>query len=76
MLEAGHNIVMVFHGYSGILATAADRLNQYALSRPRAGFVVKIIFVAALIANEGECFLDLIRPEWLLYEVWRFHSIE
>lgn len=69
-MEAGHNLVLVLHGYSGLVgASAAVRLNQYALTRPRAGFVVKVIFVAALVANEGECFLDIFRPEWLIYEV-------
>ena len=68
-IEAGRNIILVLHGYSGLLAGTAERLNRYALSRPRAGYVVQIIFVAALVANEGECFLDLIRPNWLIHEV-------
>lgn len=70
VIETGRNIIMVLHGYSGLVGPiAAERLNQYALSRPRGGFVVKIIFIAAIVTDEGECFLDLIRPEWLIYEV-------
>lgn len=69
-LEAGYNLVLVLHGYSGLIGVcAAVRLNQHALTRPRAGFVVKVVFVAALVANEGECFLDIYRPEWLIHEV-------
>ena len=69
-VERGMNIVLVLHGYGGFPGSvAADRLNRYALAHPRTGFVVKIIFVAALVPNDGECLLDVIRPEWLIYEV-------
>ena len=69
-MESLRNVVLVLHGYSGIPGpVAAERLNRYALSRPRTGFVVKILFVAATIAGESECYLDVLKPEWLIYEV-------
>lgn len=69
-MEASRNVIFVLHGYSGIPGpVAAERLNRYALSRPRTGFVVKILFVAAIIAGEGECYLDVLKPDWLIYEV-------
>ena len=68
--EAGRNVVFILHGYGGLPGSvAAERLNQHALTRPRTGYVVKIIFVAALIAKEAECYLDILRPEWLTHEV-------
>ena len=69
-MEGSKNVVFIFHGYSGIPGPiAAERLNRYALTRPRTGFVVKTIFLAAMIASEGECYLDVLKPEWLTYEV-------
>lgn len=75
-LDSGRDIVLVLHGYAGIPgSTAAERLNQYALRRPRAGFVAHIVFIAAVVANAGECFLDVLRPQWLLQEVSCIPSI-
>lgn len=69
-LDAGRNVVFVLHGYSGLPGSvAAERLNQYALNRPRAGFVVKIVFFAAVVAKANECYLDVVRPEWIIREV-------
>ncbi len=69
-VDYGRNIVFVLHGYSGLPGPiAAGRLNHYALNRPGTGFVMTLVFVAALVANEGECVLDIHRPDWLLYEV-------
>ena len=69
-MDFGRNVILVLHGYSGLPGPiAAARLNQYALSRPGTGFVMTIVFVAALIANEGECALDVYQPDWLLHEV-------
>ena len=69
-VDGSRNVVLVLHGYSGMPGSvAAERLNRYALSRPRTGFVAKIVFLAAIIANEGECFCDVAKPNWLTHEV-------
>lgn len=74
-VDRGTQILFVLHGYAGLPGSiAAERLNRYALGRPRIGFVMKIVFIAALIANESECVLDVMRPEWLVYEVRKTKS--
>ena len=71
-IEAGRNVMFVLHGYAGLPGSvAAERLVRYALNRPRAGFVVKLAFVAGLVAKAGECYLDMVKPEWLIHEVRR-----
>ncbi|QIW95583.1 hypothetical protein AMS68_001101 [Peltaster fructicola] len=54
-LRAGRNIVMVVAGYGAVPATiAADRLNLWSLETPRAGRVVRFVFISALLLREGE----------------------
>ena len=75
-VEESRNVILVLHGYSGIPGSiASERLNRYALGRPRTGFVVKIIFLAAVIAKEGECYLDVVKPDWLIHEVSQANAL-
>ena len=69
-IEGGRNIIMVLHGYAGVPGPiAAEMLNRYAITRPGSGFVVKVVFLAAIVVSEGECVLDVIRPDWLIQDV-------
>lgn len=69
-IEAGRNVVLVMHGYGSLPASvAATRLNQHSLDRPRAGEVIKLVFVAGVIVEHGECYEDVLRPAWMADEV-------
>lgn len=55
-LRAGCDIVMVLFGYGAVPGTlAADRLNLWSLETPRAGTVLRFVFLSALLLESGEC---------------------
>lgn len=69
-IEASRNVILVMHGYGSLPGSvAADRLNQHSLNRPRAGEVTQLIFIAGVIAEEGKCFDDVLKPDWMAAEV-------
>lgn len=62
------DVIMVAHGYGSVVgATAADRLNRYSLDRPRAGRVVKMIFIAGVILERNESYADVVETDWMAF---------
>jgi pimeloyl-ACP methyl ester carboxylesterase len=65
LIQAGKDVVLVMHGYGALTGSmAADHLNRHSLNIPRAGEVIKLIFLAGAIVEPQSSYQDLVRPYW------------
>jgi len=72
-LEASRNFVFVMHGYGALPGSvAAEQLNRLSLERPQGGEVVKLILIAGVVPELGECYLDVIGPRSMVTAVSAF----
>ncbi|KAF2721172.1 hypothetical protein K431DRAFT_224796 [Polychaeton citri CBS 116435] len=63
-LENGRSIVMVMSGYGAIPGpVAAEKLNAFSLDRPRAGLVLRLVFLSGVVLGEGQSYSDLVQME-------------